>query len=1079
MTTFKNNAKYAELLMTYLDAAFLDDTPISVPEVLLMFPWNFKGGSMVGTAQSTRLQPETSKDVFPEGHSSLIAKQWPDGMQAQALKRILAVRRVLWRPRTRAIVSRIATYSVLVSSFGYGTRCKTLYSGMTSIYKMAGLVWKWAETAKPGQNWDMMHKYTSEMLAATGSVSRMHVPTVEENRKVYETLCESSRLPGLMRAIEGIKLLIRCMGNGLARRQARTMGMDSKEDWEFEDSDYLKTSYVLRDLEEDMRYQTVEVGPLLLRVTMNAAVLGTGETRYALGKSDSERLHQCLMSIASAIVGICAQASVGTVNQRATARAAVEVAERNVSRIMVSAELVPLGDEVLVCKGYRRAYTALLGVLAGPMCREETAGLIAEAKSTAAPGVLDVDGFLLDAKMLDAANALNTAKMFKACPAPDVSPGAAMLDRITQIGNGNVIQGDMCLLLEEELKSQILRAYIRSKTARLKLRPDVEQPMWYADYMTGNNEVVPSIDIDKFLVWEGTATMPDMSAFDPANWRDSGIGVDTIEETTKFARPRYMNNMITRLLFDDECPMPGRTTFSDDRVIKFFMKAEGHKDPARGIFSANLGDRQLQSWMEKAVDKVATHHPSYMIGQPSEVRDAKVYELTARVRKRNWVSLYYSFDISGWSAKMPAEPQRISHAIWARLYNSPLFESATRMNEGSHIYLDMEGYRGWYKNTHANLEGFNGKEMTMVLVALLSLAVRRWREKMKLSGIADDIAPADTCALLFAYIDDGLSRIDLPKDRALVLFDMYKTTVIETFSMCGFSVEVTKCFPSDRFAIFLNEVYLAGRHVVHGVRAAMAISSEQSERHNTLIERVSSVATGCRGATMAGLNAQSAIMLMSYHVYMHIVEWTRERDPVVLAGWSVCPRSWGGLGLPNMMQVFTSGSGAAFEEGATTLCTYAKMNVSIARAYEALVRGGLGNRTAVSVLTAPLSGQVTEGVIVDSRVAVMLRKSLQQNLEDGRLSQYAERLLKYADPEAFTIYAESVVPLEMMESIQEQMLVNLAEAHPHSVFSSFARRLEKSVTVLQIVGKNAFVEMIRQNRNEAESSALIFRSKMG
>ena len=83
-------------------------------------------------------------------------------------------------------------------------------------------------------------------------------------------------------------------------------------------------------------------------------------------------------------------------------------------------------------------YTAHLGRLAGPMCRSETQELIKEAVSTALPGVLGVEGFLSDLKQLDAASSLNATKMFKICPAPDVSPGSAMMERMKQVGDGNI-----------------------------------------------------------------------------------------------------------------------------------------------------------------------------------------------------------------------------------------------------------------------------------------------------------------------------------------------------------------------------------------------------------------------------------------------------------------------------------------------------------------------------------------------------------------------------------------------------------------------------------------------------------------
>ena len=78
------------------------------------------------------------------------------------------------------------------------------------------------------------------------------------------------------------------------------------------------------------------------------------------------------------------------------------------------------------------------------------------------------------------------------------------------------------------------------------------------------------------------------------------------------------------------------------------------------------------------------------------------------------------------------EPQRINHEIWASLYGRHLFKRAQEVNEDAHIYLNMEGYVGWFMNTHANLEGFNGKELTMILI---THSVKRWRKKV----VADEL----------------------------------------------------------------------------------------------------------------------------------------------------------------------------------------------------------------------------------------------------------------------------------------------------------------------------------------------------
>ena len=1075
MTTFKNSAKYAELLFVYLEMAEREDNPFRVTDVLRIMPWMFKGGSLQDAAEGTRLKPETSEDFFPQGLSSDIS--WPNSKEARALRLVLARRSSLKRKRAREAV--IGTWLFLTASYGVLEEDIVIYTGMRSVYWAFGGLWEAAEKQDPQyvEMWELLGKFGMEMAMGTSVVSRMDPPTVAQKTREYWNSLTNTRVAGLLKTILDLKELMRTMGGKRVREQARRMGREASEEWEdlvFQDE--IKR-LPMPDLGEEVLYVSMPLGPFTVRVSQEVVLLNRGLVRYALSKSDLERLHQLTMSAASCLVGVCAQAVVGTTLQVKLGLKALEVTEANIQRIVDSSRRVALGDEVLVCKGYRRAYTAHLAVLAGHLCMKERLELAEEARGTAPPGVLDIDGFLEDVGKLDAASSLNAGKVFKICPAPDVSPGAAMIDRIKQIGNCNIFLPEMEEEFTVELRDQILRAYIRKGRGkgRLKLRNPSVIPAWWEHYLKKNMSKVPTAEIHEFLEWEGTAEMPVISPYDASNWKDSGLGADTLAEGREQARLGSKRNMITRLLFDDDCPMPGKEKLSEEHVIKFFVKAEGHKDPARGIFSANLTDRQAQSWMEKAVEKVAVNHPSFMIGASSDLKEVKIRQLTSRPKMVDWVALYYSFDISGWSAKMPAEPQRISHKIWSTLYGGHLFDRATEINEGSIIYVNLEGYYGWYRNTAANLEGFNGKEMTMILVALLSLSVRVWRKKVVEANLLSEDEASKTTALLFAYIDDGLSRIDLPREKAVDAFNCYKECVIETFNKCGFSVETSKCFPSDRFAIFLNEVYLSGRHVVHGVRAAMGISSEPTERHTSLVERVTSVATGCRGAVMAGLSTLSAVYLMSYHALLHIIEWTTERDPVILSVWSLSPRTWGGLGMPNMLQMSVSGSGAAFEEGVATMQKYALVNKTARRYFINMCKTELKERSPASVLTAPLSGRVSEGYMIDSRLGGMVRESLKSKMEEGRVSSYAERLLRYGDIRGFQDFAEAVVHVGEKEVIQEQMLTNVMEAHPHSIFSAFAARVEKSVTVSRILGQSAFLKLMEDNRSEASASARCVR----
>lgn len=1060
----------------YLDVAYSAATPLNMPDVLRAFNWRFKGGSLHATAQSTRLQPETTTDSFPEGTAASIADQWPDGEQAVALRRILARRS---RKFTLASLhGSLGTWLMLTSKYQQPESTFRIDTGMKAIYWSFAQIWDWAATTRERREMPALLGYCREMALAAASTSLMDVELVGLSSERFTQDLEASRVPGLLVAVYEIKEMIRIMGSKEARERAEYIGRIERARWsQLEWLAEIK-EVELTDWTEELHPLRLEVGPLKAKILQRVALVKTGQIRVALSMCDAERLHQVVMSSISALVGCLAQTTTGTVRQQAMARRAVIAAERNIGHIVDSSFKVPLGDEVLVCKGYRRAYTSYLGVLAGRLCQTETASLIQEAKETAAPGVLNVDGFLGELSALDATGALNAGKVFKICPAPDVSPGSAMLDRIKQIGNCNTFDPEVEEAFTRELRDQILRAHIGGDGKRLELRNPAERPAWYTAYRAGETREVPTDEIHRFLKWEGSATMPQISPHDPKNWKDAGLGADSLRQVESFGDLGVKKNMITRLLFDSDCPMPGRQMLANEHLIKFFMKAEGHKDPARGIFSSNLVDRQAQSWMETAVEKVARNHPSFMIGTPVNERDMRIKELTTPTTRPGYVTLYYSFDISGWSAKMPGEPQRISHKIWADLYGGHMFRYATQINEGATIYLDLDGYYGWFKNTAANLEGFNGKEMTMILVALLSLSVRFWREEVVSEGALTAEEALETSAFLLAYIDDGLCRIDLPRPKAVAAFEIYKNCVIRTFSRCGYSVETTKCFPSHRFAIFLNEVYLAGRHVVHGVRAAMGISAEPTERHHTLIERVTSVSTGCRGAVMAGMSGLGGTLLMAFHTYMHLREWVHERDPVMLALWSVSPRAWGGLGMPSLFQMTVSGSGAAFSEGLAALQKWSLISKPAEQLYLALCVAEMADRNSGAVLTGPLSAKPKNGYMIDSRVAGKVRDALRRKMSDGQVSHYARRLLQYADLPGFREFAEAVIPIGEKVVIQEQMLDNIYESHPHCIFSSFAARVEKSNTVTQIIGGRELALLQRENRAETLRSVEVMRSRL-
>jgi len=1060
MSTFKVQPVYAELVLGWLDATHGEMAKFTVDDVLLSTKWRFRGGTL--GEYPMRFATDSSGTSFPDGLTEDIAMEDDSGINRRALMEMLARRRNDSRRTLRSHADW--TYSFLYCreaiiehrrDVGEDSRIST---GIHAVYIAARRLWEDAREISPGTHWRDMLAYMRESVVCSAAASLLHVPDAVDAHTRAANCLTKSVVPGAMHILRSLDQLMKACNSQEARSRARCAG---------------RAALHARDtlnMHEDYHAPRCPVGRMVFDVLHGCAVCVTGIYVIALSRSDIVRLRQFFTGAVSGAVATVCQAAVAPGIERGKLSTLCEAYDRQVSRLLESSERVPVGHEVQVCKGFKRAFTYYLGTLAGPLSTVEAEELWAETMSTEYIAPEALTGWVNECRGWSAGTAFNIGKLYKLCPAPDASPAMTLLERHKMVTNHNVATDEALHAFETTLRDQILRAYIRKPGVRLELRAGKMAPTWWASYRAHRFDEVPSSSIHEHLAWEGTAEMPSRLRDDPAVWKDSGLGWDNFDEAVNPDRPRGNGNMLVRMLTDSSAPMPGVAHMRGPHHHKIDTKPEGHKDPARGIYSGNLADRLDQSWMEAAVESVATKHPSYMIGADTAAREERIRTIVDRTMRHDLVDVFYSFDVAGWSPRMDPRIQEVSHSIWAALFDSDLFRSAGAINNGARIYMNKSGFTGWFINPGANLEGYNGKEMTMVLVALMAQAVAVWRRQIVEDNLCTRAEASRWAAVLLAYIDDGLAKLTLPRERAEALFMAFQKCTVKSFADCGFTVEISKCFPSDRFAIFLNEPYLGGRHVVHGTRAAMTICSESTEQHTSLLERVTSVSTGCRGAVMSGLDALAGTMLQAYHVFSHIWEWVHLAQPVASAVWSFAPRSWGGLGLPTALQLGTSGGGAAAEEGVQTLQKWGSIAAPCRNFFLACARSPLKTRTAMGTLVSPLGGQLTNGPMVESRVPDAVRAGLTALLRTGRLSVLARAFLKYSSAPAMEAFSERVLPDGKPHVVQEQLLLDLASTHPHHLFSAFSRRVEKSSTLMSLVGPREMRRICRENRKDAMAS---------
>jgi hypothetical protein len=1062
MSTFKTQPIYAELTLKWLDMAFEEQSPYTVDDVLQTVAWNFKGGRLGAYAQAT--PSASSETAWPTGSTKLIAESYPDGMEGGLLRMLLATRAVEQMSSRRNKVMSCAVFAAvraIRSDFsaetGYDPQVVT---GLKAVYVTLRQLLMPNNVLPDRRAADDMAAYTREMMIASAAASNLDVPTVEKiSKRVFDVLASTSFGQIEQCRSQFITHMSATRGNkprGWARRVGGVVWTDG---W----ADTNSMAAYLPTTRSTWSGYAVWRLPACLVVRLPQCVV-------ALSSSDLARMHQFLTGYVSGLVATVSQAAFAPGAERGRVDEIAVTYMRQVDDILRWGSRVRQGDEVLVCKSAKRAFAAYLAELAGPIAEDDAAALWLEATTTGGVPAAELRAHIARVQTFTAGTSFNLGKVYKICPAADTCPGLTLLDRHEQVTNPNPVVHASRDAFTRNFRAQMLRALVMTPGHVPEMKVDIEEPEWWTHILAKRFDLVPSSELEATLAWEGSRTMPPRSAADPSVWKDSGLGWDSAELAVDERRNNKHANMLLRMVFDPECPMPGKRYFGHAHDHKADMKPENYKDPARCIYSGNIRDRLNQSWMESAVESVARYHPSFMVGADSVTKEERVRSLLTKPVRGEMVAMYYSFDVSGWSSKMPAMPQRAAHAFFGELFDEPLFRRAHEINEGARVYMNKQGFRGWYENPVANFEGYNGKEMTCVLITLLSMSVERWRAEVSASGMATMEEMQRYSAMLQAYIDDGMARLDLPADRAEELFRIFRGVVVVVFAECGFSVEVTKCYPSDRFWIFLNEIYIAGRHVVHGSRAAATICAENTEPHTTLIERVGSVASGVRGAVAAGLDAITGSFLLAVHTWRHIREWSPRMDPVAAAIWSVAPHAWGGLGIPSAMLLGTSGSGAAMAEGALALQRFAGHSVAAKRFYLRCMREPLVVRTPSSIMSSPLGGRLASGPMTESRIPGFVRDALRRLHEKGGLSPLAAEFLAHSSFANFTVFSDAVIPVGQRTVLQAQVIDDLSTIHPHHIFLMFVRRLDKSTTLSSLISQKDYKKIIRANRQDVAAS---------
>lgn len=1069
MSTFKRSFAYAEAVLRIMDSVDEGFAPIEICE---KFDWTFPGGTFgvrkPGEPPCPHAELSTSGTVIPGGHMSA----WVDEMAErkrmnysgielypETVRGFLRRRRAIFRTSFKSKASWVSVAKYLVES---STRASF---GMTAVYSLASSVMNASSDrdnvrVKISDDFKLL---TREMYlggSASSSLSMADLSVIHEI--FHEAICKL-----------GVPYLTECISKLESALAQATRCRPTSEDADVYDDVAEEGGFGEEELDWDYRSDIV-LARVRLQIRPKCVVWRTGLTSYCLGTSDLRKVIALVVGVRNYLVGICSDAATSYPTRGSTLLKSASLVKKHMRVICAKGATLRNGNHLDFCKAYKSALAVVKAHIAGPMSIRYVPDLMDDVKALPIYDHVEHDftEFVSDCVSLPPTGALPLAKVFRLLPPPDVWIHDALRERWLESSVIRNVGPERCAQFKVALREVIMTALMKDKSAQLKLKNPSKKPAWWSAYLDRRYEDVPTDELYKECVSAGTVSIVERSRYDPTVWKDSGCGADNLDVAQDDRTPSYTRNFLMRMIYDPSCPMPEDDFHEGQGISQAGLKGESHKK--RIFYSNNVASRMLQSRCDATVGEVMSHHPSFAIQKTGVERDDIFNDLSSPPNDEEFCrmtgirasvcSLLYSFDIKNWSANMPGDIQQASHEVWDHFTSSDLFSRTTRNHNGAIVYCIQDGLTSWYTNGTANFEGYNGKEMTALHIAIMTIAVRNLRERIP------DLDPRMLSINLQAYIDDGLARLILPRNIALSVFNIWCDVVVDTWKDFGFTIERKKSFPSPAYFEFLGEEYFAGAHLATGSKAAMRITAEPFEEYESFRDRVTKLSTACRGASVAGLPPPSAYLLQSYMVALETRRWVNIHNYTAVAAWLLAPVSLGGVGMPSLFQQATNASGATTEESMTTLWYWAQSNASVKTAYVALVRRGMARRSAADILSVPLGGQFSERVLKQNPVGKNVIRKLRRDAEFGRLSTLGALMMKLDETVTDDSFQRAVVETEAGAVYQEAILNDIADPMPNRIFRSFISRFESARTISQFVGRKAIGRVIKFNRAEAKLS---------
>jgi len=742
--------------------------------------------------------------------------------------------------------------------------------------------------------------------------------------------------------------------------------------------------------------------------------------------------------------------------------------DKYLKHIITNFKNVTPSNAQILCKCYKKSYDIFLAILAGRANKAGAIKLVEEYTNSTMNDLVPLKEVLAICYSVDVKHSMEIARLFKVLPAPDYDMGQCVSELYKKHMNP-VPHSDINAPYQPRNSSRKvevptfegLRLYMRylwisyhteiKKIAIGSVKAEYMKEAWVLDYTT-KAKLPPVDDLEWVDKIDLTATAPYITDTKDSvlNLKDKVLCYDSLEENMQLIDPNPMlRSQVTRLLVDDKIEnfMPD-PYLNFEHVHRIAPKPEAHKDVARMFFIGNLKGRRTLAEVEHNIGWVCRELPGYAIGKSVAELKTRMHELSTV--PDNFGAIFLNTDVEGWSPRMNSHIQQMSLNFWAELFARPAIANYGRIWLDSEVVMNKNGFMAHYTNKSANFEGYNGKMLTYMHLAVIAYATRIARQRIP------EISPAS----ILAFIDDVAARVICPKDKVAEITPIYYDSLNAVYEAVGLKLDRFKSIVSNTMSVFLNEIYLSGAHLTYGSRAAVRIGTIIRSGTDTIVDMIEATRAAAEGMIKAGAPHYTA-----YAIFAINIAWTHFKwDPgaplanTKFAFFQFVPRIFGGYGIATVLTIASNLASNPVTEGIAIIQEISHIYPDFAPLFKYVISSNMVEKSDTQIL-------LNTGGLASSRAII----------NNGRTARDVERAItKFIDTSAIGDVLRMATSIKVDEFAHEMVEANnVLDVHtmtkfvastPIDILRAVSRKFKSSQSIKSLIGHKSVSRIAKANR---------------